>query len=173
MYLSTTKFEGSKSKSIFGLPELYYTPSTEKILNIVLDITPTMPEMMEAYFITDGSSHYGYYTGMTSLNNIHGTTQVPATIEIKSNNVSEKTEFSYKNIKYIVYTTPIKVDEHNYAYLELLDVIEEMYDCFEENRVECIKYTVNKLGLAHNDFEKLIDKYSARTREVINNVFAQ
>lgn len=171
MYLSTTKFEGYKSKSIFGLPELYYMPQEIDFFGTKIETEPSITELIERYFITDGEDYYGYYTGLKSLNNIHGTTQVPATIEIKSNKVKEKSIYKQRYTRYIVYPASHEINEQNWIYLELLDDIEELYNYFEENIVKCIKVIVKELKLSKQIFDSLLDNYSARTNEVIDHVF--
>lgn len=173
MILSDKEYLGSKSISFFGLPDLYYTPKMHKTPFGLIEIKPTIPEIMGRYFIRDNKEVYGYYTGLQSLNNIHGTTQVPATIEIKSNKVKEKSTYEYKHIKYIIYPANIHIDSNNHSYLELLDDIEYSYDYFEEDIVDCIKYAVKKMGLYIKGFENLLEQYSDRTRQVIKDVYAK
>lgn len=173
MYLSTTKYAGSKATSIFGLPELYYMPQEIDFFGTKIETEPSITELIERYFITDGEDYYGYYTGLKSLNNIHGTTQVPATIEIKSNKVTETTLYINGYTRYIIYQSPIRITSTNYIYLELLDDIETSYNYFEENIVNCIKFVIDRLNLSKQIFESLLSNYSEKTKEVINNVFAQ
>lgn len=173
MELSRTPFTGAKETSIFGLPTLYYLPKQIEIFGRTEDTEPTLSEMMTMYFIRDNERVYGYYTGLKSINNIHGTTQVPATIRIKSNAVKEEQKYNRGCIKYIINPTTIQVNSDNYIYLELLDDIEFYYDYFEEDVVDCIKYVVERMSLSIDGFKSLLKQYSDRTRQVIKDVYTK
>lgn len=172
MKLSRTPFTGAKKTSIFGLPTLYYLPKQIEIFGRTVETEPTLSEMITLYFLRDNKRVYGYYTGLKSINDIHGTTQVPVTIRIKSNIAKEEQKYSRGCIKYIISPTTIQVNSNNYIYIELLDDIEFYYDYFEENVVNCIKYIVKQLELSKEQFDKLIQNYSKRTIQIIKDVYA-
>lgn len=170
--MSLTKFDGAKAISLFELPELYYAPQLVSLFGQLVETQPSATEIVETYFIKDSKEVYGYYSGIKALNDIHGTTQVPATIEIKSNKVDEVSVYLLGYTKYIIYPAVTKIDSSNHIYLELLDIIEESYDYFEEDIQTCITSIIEKCQLTEYGFNTVISRYSARTKELIKDVFA-
>lgn len=168
---------GYKSKSAFGLPELYYKPEVIDLFGTKVESTITLEDMMRYYFITDGKTKYGYYSGLVALNNMHGTTQVPCTIEMKSKKVKSVKKYANEanTIRFVINPLNKNLTNENAAYLEILDMLEDSYDYFEENRYDCIEFLVKKLSLKKEEFKKYLDmyKYSDRVRRVIYNVYAR
>lgn len=170
--ISKEKFEGCKSISFFGLPELYYEPSVREFLGSKIEYEPSVSEFMEHTFIGCGRDIYGYYSGIKALNGMGGTDQFPGIIEIKSNVISSTKEYEFKRMRYKVHPASIGVTSDNYIYLEVLDVLDELLDCFEDSPVDCIKRLAKKESLSKDKFAEYIDRYSDETRKVIEDVFA-
>lgn len=164
-------FEGCKSVSLPSMPILYYKPEKHKSLFGEFETSPSSGDLMHRYFISDGDAIYGYYSGLTALNNIHGTTQVPAIIELTTNNIDKDINYNINSTRYNVYKSDKEINKQNHFYLEILDTIERYYDYFEEDIVKCIKWVVKELKLNEQGFLELINDYSDRTKEVIENVF--
>jgi len=171
MILYDKPFPGCESKTIYDLPTVYYKP--EKIIFFGKEFIrePYVDDIIIKTFITDGTNRYGYFSGLKSLNDLHGTTQVPSTIDIKSERIIQTCMYVDGLTKYIVHPANKIITSNNYIYLQILDTLEEMYDYFEEDRIECIKHLVDKLKLNIHQFYKLLPNYSTRTKEVIKNVF--
>ena len=66
---------------------------------------------------------FGYYTGLTFKNQIGISTQVPAVIEVITNNTSCKRVVSIGKRKAIINRPKIDVDYNNYRILQFLDLI--------------------------------------------------
>lgn len=169
--ISLTSYSDAESKSIFDLPKLYYTPKTINIFGKTAKVEPSVQEMIEAYFISSDDKVYGYYTGIKGINEIHGTTQVPAQIDIKSNKVNKKRMYELGCTRYVIMPSEIEIGEDNSIYLQLLDMIENYYNAFEEDVVACVKNAVTELKLDKNNIETLSFMYSQRTKEIIKDVF--
>lgn len=102
---------------------------------------------------------YGYYTGMTFLHMIGLTQQVPAVLEIATNNTSCKRLFKCHGFRAILRKGKIKIDRFNYKALQFFDLfylldVQEIKD----NRTLLIKY-MNDNDISKADFEKYISLY--------------
>lgn len=166
-------FKDCKSASLPDMPTLYYKPEKHKSLFGEFEIEPSKDDLMHRYFVSNKEEVYGYYCGLIALNHIHGTTQVPAVIEIKTNKISEDSEYVLDGIRYIVYKSDKMIDKSNSYYLKILDTIEDYYNYFEDDVIKCIKWVVKELKLNREGFVKLLLDYSDRTKEVIENVFKE
>ena len=65
---------------------------------------------------------YGYFTGLTFLNQIGISQQVPAIYEIKTNNTSSKRFIKYHNARAIVRKSKITINRFNYKALQFFDM---------------------------------------------------
>lgn len=159
------------SKVLFDLPTMYYEKVMSEIFKTPCE--PTVDELMYAYFISSEGKTYGYYTGLRGLNEIHGTTQVPAVIEIVSNKVSEEKEYSCSYYRYVIKPARVNVTNENALYMEILDLLENCYDYFEEEPLMVVGRFIERHALLRNSFEPLLIGYSSRTKEVLMNVFTR
>lgn len=180
MELSKEKRAGMVAVSLPGMYDLYYTPKKESIFGIEMELEPLPEELIRAYFMEYNGEVFGHYTGLASLNNIGGTTQVAALVTIKSNAIKAGDKYELRdNIyilghrNYIIIPSEVEITKENYIYLELLDNIENMHDYFEEDIAETVKLAVNHCKLTLEGFNKELSRYSERTRGIINEVFAQ
>ena len=69
---------------------------------------------------------YGYYTGLTFQNQIGISTQVPAVIEIVTNNTSCKRTITIGKRKAIINKPKVEIDYRNYKILQFLDLINSL-----------------------------------------------
>ena len=69
---------------------------------------------------------YGYYTGLTFQNQIGISTQVPAVIEIVTNNTSCKRIITIGKRKAIINKPKVEIDYRNYKILQFLDLINSL-----------------------------------------------
>ena len=109
---------------------------------------------------------YGYYTGQTFLNQIGLSQQVPAKIEIATNNTSCKRLFNIGQRTAILRKGKITINRFNYRALQFFDAfhllsedeIKENYDLL----FDYIRKYLNK-----SDFEQYIGLYSTRIMKLI------
>lgn len=168
-------FDGCKEVSYFGLRPLYYKPEKIKWEFGELETSVGYDDYICHLFMenTVSSEVYGYYTGLTSLNHIHGTSQVPVLVEICTNKVDKECNYSEGfGIRYRLYPSDILITKQNFMYLQLLSTVENLYEYFEDDVVQTVKYIVDKVSLLYSGFEEYLDKFSERTKGVIKDVFA-
>ena len=112
----------------------------------------------------------GYITGALLFNQAHLTTQVPNVIDIATNECKNYNKYFNKDLNVIIRQPKIKVNNENYKYLQLFDLIEnkDNIGVEVENADELIYEFIKENDL---DFEKII-KYAVDTksRNVINKI---
>ena len=122
----------------------------------------TFESIVERKFIKDDFGFpqlnlnvYGYYSGYTFLNQLGVSHQVPAVIEIVTNNTSCKREYIIGKRKAVIRKGRINIDRFNYKALQFFDAINIMNDNeIKENKDLLKKYIENNLSGA--DFERYI-----------------
>jgi hypothetical protein len=103
----------------------------------------------------------GYYSGLTFLNQIGMSQQVPAILEITTNRTSSKKRLiSISNQYAIIRKSKVDIDALNYKILQFLDMfyfvsIEEV----KENKQLLRNYIINN-GLSRRDFSQYIGLYN-------------
>lgn len=118
-------------------------------------------DLIERKFLLDKNNNVnGYITGAKLYNMIGLTTQVPNITDIVTNECKYH-KISYDNLRVNIYPPKIKVDNENYLYLQLIDIIENKDDVNIEtnNFYEIIFKIIDDNNLS---FEKLI-KYARIT----------
>lgn len=168
-------FEGCKGVSYFGLRPLYYKPEKfNGIMGEELETIVSYREYIEYLFVGFESlgSIYGYYTGLVALNHMNGTTQVPVVQEIRTNKVKETVEYMDRGIRFKLYPSDIEISVENFRYLQVLDIVDNLYDYFDEDVVKVIKNIVDTFKLELYKFELHFNNFGEKTKEVILNVFA-
>jgi hypothetical protein len=118
-------------------------------------------DLIEKKFLVDKEGNIkGYIVGAKLYNMIGLTTQVPNITDIVTNECKYHTIF-YDNLRVNIYKPKITIDDENYLYLQLLDIIENKDNInIETDNFDEIIFNIidnNKLG-----FEKLI-KYARIT----------
>lgn len=144
---------------------VYYVP----IENIFGKMAISNREIINYKYITDKKGNIkGYITGAKLFNEAHLTTQVPNIIDIATNDCNNYNKYTNTNLKVIIRKPKIKIDNENYKYLQLFDLIENKDKIKVE--VENIDDALYKFIKDNNlDFEKII-KYAVitKSRNVIN-----
>ena len=109
---------------------------------------------------------YGYYSGQTFLNQIGISQQVPAIVEITTNNTSCKRIFSIGKRKAILRKGKITINRFNYRALQFFDVFylldkDEVKDNYD------LLFNYIRKYLSKSDFEQYIGLYSFRIMKLI------
>lgn len=146
---------------------IYYIP----IENIFGKMLLGNRQIIQYKYIMDKKGNIkGYITGAKLFNNIHLTTQVPNIIDIATNECKNFNKYENKNLNVIIRKPKIEVNNNNYKYLQLFDLIEnkDNIDIEAENPDEIIYNFITENEL---DFEKII-KYAmdTKSRTVINKI---
>lgn len=109
---------------------------------------------------------YGYHTGLTFLNNLGISTQVPAVLEVVTNNTSCTRTITIKNRKAIIHKGRIKIDRLNYKSLQFFDAFSLLHkEEILENK-ETLSSYISK-HLSKESFEKYIGLYPNRVMKII------
>lgn len=146
---------------------IYYIP----VENIFGKMLLGNRQIIQYKYIMDKKGNIkGYITGAKLFNNIHLTTQVPNIIDIATNECKNFNKYENKNLNVIIRKPKIEVNNNNYKYLQLFDLIEnkDNIDIEVENPDEII---YNFIAENELDFEKII-KYAmdTKSRTVINKI---
>lgn len=146
---------------------IYYIP----IENIFGKMLLGNRQIIQYKYIMDKKGNIkGYITGAKLFNNMHLTTQVPNIIDIATNECKNFNKYENKNLNVIIRKPKVEVNNNNYKYLQLFDLIEnkDNIDIEVENSDEIIYNFITENEL---DFEKII-KYAmdTKSRTVINKM---
>ena len=146
---------------------IYYIPKTNLFGEMLLGNN----EIVKYKYLMDKKGNIkGYITGALLFNQTHLTTQVPNVIDIATNECKNYNKYFNKDLNVIIRQPKIKVNNENYKYLQLFDLIEnkDNIGIEVENADELIYEFIKENDL---DFEKII-KYAVDTksRNVINKI---
>lgn len=146
---------------------IYYIP----VENIFGKMLLGNRQIIQYKYIMDKKGNIkGYITGAKLFNNMHLTTQVPNIIDIATNECKNFNKYENKNLNVIIRKPKVEVNNNNYKYLQLFDLIEnkDNIDIEVENPDEVI---YNFIAENELDFEKII-KYAmdTKSRTVINKI---
>lgn len=146
---------------------IYYIPKTNLFGEMLLGNN----EIVKYKYLMDKKGNIkGYITGALLFNQAHLTTQVPNVIDIATNECKNYNKYFNKDLNVIIRQPKIKVNNENYKYLQLFDLIEnkDNIGIEVENADELIYEFIKENDL---DFEKII-KYAVDTksRNVINKI---
>ncbi len=108
-------------------------------------------------YIKDKTETFGYVSGMTLLNNLGITTQVPNTLTVVSNNESSRGRtVTIGNQSVYVMKSSTKINNENYATLQLLEAI-KLIDFNELDEIE--KYNIEKYICDNKITLEMVSKY--------------
>lgn len=130
----------------------------------------TFEDIVDKKFIYENDGPFkelficGYYSGMTFLNRIRLSEQVPAILEITTNKTSsKKREYVVSGRKAIIRKGKTTITSQNYKMLQFLDMFRwiPMY-IIDENKDLIINY-INKEKLTRSQFNEYISLYPTDT----------
>lgn len=136
----------------------------------------TVDRIFESKYIYDSSYAFednlciqGYYSGLTFLNQIGISTQVPAIIEITTNNTScNKRTVNINGRTAIIRKSKTDVDFRNWEILQFLDMFHFLnMEEVKANEQLLINY-INQKSFLRCDLDKYIGLYSFSTVEKLN-----
>ena len=110
---------------------------------------------------------YGYYTGQTFLHMVGLSQQVPAVLEITTNNTSCKREIEVNNRRAIIRKGRTDIDRTNYRILQFLDMLSSYLseEEIKENK-EFLKEYISK-NFTKKEFTDYIQYYSFRLMKIM------
>lgn len=145
--------------------ELKPTVTFEKILNDKFLYDVPFVEGMDMFYIK------GYYSGLSFLNMIGISEQVPAIVEVTTNSTSSKKRYySALNRVAIIRKARTEITFQNYKILQFLDMFHFLtMDEVKENKELICKY-VETSKISKHQFAQYISLYSAQTMKKITEV---
>ena len=137
---------------------IYYIPKT----NIFGEVPLANSKIIQYKDLVDKFGNVkGYITGANLFNKVGLTTQVPNIIDIVTNECKNNNKYANKYLNVIIRKPKIKINNENYKYLQLIDLIENKDNIYVE--VEYIDELIYNFIQENNlDFEKIL-KYARET----------
>ncbi|MBP3460931.1 MAG: hypothetical protein J6K21_00780 [Bacilli bacterium] len=140
------------NKLIQFIKGIYYKPLTGAFGNKLLNIN----KVIDKKYIHDGTRQKGYLTGAYLFNKIGLTTQIPKEILIVTNECPNANDYNNKNLGVIIRRPKIEINDDNYKYLQLFDVLinKDNIKIEVDNEKEIIYKFIKDNGL---EFEKIFE----------------
>lgn len=145
VYINRLVKDNKLSQFIKGI---YYKPIKGKFGNKLLDIN----KVIEKKYICDNNGTKGYFVGAYLFNKLGLTTQVPKDILIVTNECPNANEYNNKKLGVTIRRPKTPINEDNYKYLQLFDILmnkddikieadekEVIYKYIKENELELEK----------------------------------
>ena len=110
---------------------------------------------------------YGYYSGQTFLHMIGISQEVPAVLEITTNNTSCKREININGRRAILRKGRVEINRLNYKALQFFDMLSSFIvdEDIKENKELLVQYV--KQNLTKKDFVDNIKFYSSKVMKII------
>ena len=131
---------------------IYYIPTETVFGKSVLNPR----KAIEKKYIVDDNKQMGYYSGLTLLNQLGISTQMPNVIEIFTNNeASNARTVTTGNQKIILRKARTVIDNTNVFVLSFLELMNSVTPAFfDEEKVEIIKNFIKDKKITQNDISK-------------------
>lgn len=138
---------------------IYYIPSKTILGDSILSTT----KVIEKKYIKNDKEVYGFYCGVSFMNNIGITTQVPNTYEIMTNKESTRVrKVKVGNQEIVLRKARVEVNKNNYLTLQFLEFITSTgIEFLLNNREKVYKYFINYVD--KNQVIKYMTKYPSKT----------
>lgn len=146
-----------KEEKLYGFMKgIYYKPTKGVFGNKLLNVN----KVIEKKYIFDSNGQKGYFSGAYLFNKMGLTTQVPKEILIVTNECPNFNCYNNKNLGVIIRKPKIIIDDENYKYLQLFDVLinKDNIKIEIDNEKEIIYKFIKENEL---DFEKIF-KYAKK-----------
>ena len=141
-----------ENKIVQFLKGIYYKPLKGAFGYKPLNIT----KVINKKYITDNKGQKGYYSGAYLFNKIGLTTQVPKEILIVTNECPNINDYNNKKLGVVIRKPKIEINNDNYKYLQLFDVLvnKDNIKVETENEKEIIYNFIKENEL---EFEKIFE----------------
>lgn len=144
---------------------IYYFP-TQTILGVSeLDFM----KVLEQKYIRSGSAVYGYFSGLTLINKLALSTQVPNIFEIVTNNESSKRrQVVLGNRKIVVKKSRVKITNRNVKILQFLELLNTLDIKLLGNlEIEILKTYVRDNKIKQKDVIDYVGAYPNRVSKLL------
>lgn len=143
---------------------IYYIPSKTILGGSILSAT----KVIEKKYIKNDTDVYGFYCGISFMNNIGITTQVPNTYEIMTNKESTRVrKVKVENQEIVLRKARVEVNKNNYITLQFLEVITSTGIEFLLNNRE----KISKYFIKHVDKKQVIKYMTKYPSKTIKNLY--
>ena len=116
VYINRLVKENKLTQFIKGI---YYKPLNGTFGNKLLNIN----KVINKKYVQDSNGYKGYFSGAYLFNKIGLTTQIPKEILIVTNECPNSNDYNNKNLGVIIRKPKIEINEENYKYLQLFDIL--------------------------------------------------
>lgn len=147
---------------------IYYIPTDTIFGKTLLDPN----KVIEKKYIFKNREIIGFYSGLTALNNLGLTTQVPNVIEICTNNEATKVrDIKIGGQKIIIRKSKIKITNDNFNTIQLLDIMNYVpNNFFDKERKSIIKKWVKKKNITRESVLEYVSEFPNKTsRNIIES----
>lgn len=147
---------------------IYYIPTDTIFGKTLLDPN----KVIEKKYIFKNGEIIGFYSGLTALNNLGLTTQVPNVIEICTNNEATKVrDIEIGGQKIIIRKSKIKITNDNFNTIQLLDIMNYVpNNFFDKERKSIIKKWVKKKNITRESVLEYVSEFPNKTsRNIIES----
>ncbi len=157
VYINRLVKENKLTQFIKGV---YYKPLKGLFGNKLLNVN----KVIEKKYISDVNGKKGYFVGAYLFNKIGLTTQVPKEILIVTNECPNANEYNNKKLGVTIRKPKIPINEDNYKYLQLFDILinKDNIKIEVDNEKEIIYKFINDNKL---DVEKIFE-YAYKTNNL-------
>lgn len=107
------------NKLVQFMKGVYYKPLKGTFGDKTLNVNKVIDKM----YICDKNNHKGYFSGAYLFNKLGLTTQVPKQILIITNECPNANDYYNKKLNVVIRKPKLEINEDNYKYLQLLDVL--------------------------------------------------
>ena len=115
--------------------------------------------IIESKYIYRNNNYFGYYSGLTFLNQIGISNQVPNTKEIVSNNSHAIVKnVIINNNKLIIRKPRVKIDNSNAYLLPYLESLVTLND-YDDNDIQTSNFLLKRYAIKYNITKKLVDNF--------------
>ena len=145
---------------------IYYIP---KVTELGLSKINPM-KVVERKYVRNGDEVFGFYGGLSLLNSLGVSTQVPSVVEIFTNNeTSNARNILVGNQKVILRKARAEITSNNVAVLMLLEIMAAESEQFFRNTEvkDKIKKFVVENNITMGDVDKYLDYYPERTLKTL------
>ena len=171
VYINRLVKENKLSQFIKGV---YYKPVNGVFGNKPLNVN----KVIEKKYIYDEKGQKGYFSGAYLFNKIGLTTQIPKEILIVTNECPNTNLYNNKNLGVVIKKAKIKIDNDNYKYLQLFDILinkdnikievsnekEIIYNFIKENELDLEKIFLYAKKI--NNIKPIIKLYELGEKDV-------
>lgn len=145
---------------------IYYIPRVTE-----LGLSKINPmKVIERKYLRNGEGIFGYYGGLTLLNYLGISTQIPSVVEVVTNNETSNTRnILVGNQKVILRRARTEINASNVAVLMLLEIMaSETEQFFRDGEIrEKLKKFVDENNITMCDVDKYLDYYPERTLKTL------